>query len=96
MQTPVDTTYLADNVVMFRYFEVAGHIRRAISVMKKRSGSHELTIRELRMGNNGLVVGEPLGEFHGILTGTPTFIGAEKNLIADKTLRRVDGAADGR
>jgi hypothetical protein len=50
MRTPVDTTYLADNVLMFRYFESFGQVRRAISVVKKRSGAHELTIRELSMG----------------------------------------------
>jgi circadian clock protein KaiC len=73
MQSPVDTSYLADVVVLFRYFEAAGHIRRAISVMKKRSGRHESTLRELRMGSDGLWVGDPLTEFHGVLTGTPQF-----------------------
>jgi circadian clock protein KaiC len=71
MQSPVDTSYLADSVVLFRYFEAHGRIRRAISVVKKRSGAHEDTLRELRMGSGGLWVGEPLTEFHGVLTGVP-------------------------
>ena len=75
MQSPVDTTYLADNVIMFRYFEARGRVRRAISVFKKRSGAHENTLRELRIGPVGLVVGEPLEEFHGVLTGVPSFLG---------------------
>jgi circadian clock protein KaiC len=75
MHTPVDTTYLADNVIMFRYFEARGRVRRAISVFKKRSGEHEDTIREMRLGPQGLVIGEPLDGFQGVLTGVPTFIG---------------------
>ena len=81
MQSPVDTTYLADNVLLFRYFEAAGQIRRAVSVVKKRSGSHELTIRELRMSNDGLLIGGPLEEFNGILTGTPSFVGSATSLM---------------
>jgi circadian clock protein KaiC len=75
MDSPVDTTYLADNVILFRYFEDRGHVRRAISVFKKRSGAHEHTIRELRLGAGGLEIGEPLQDFQGVLTGVPTFIG---------------------
>jgi circadian clock protein KaiC len=81
MQTPVDTTYLADNVILFRYFESRGHIRRAISVAKKRSGKHEATIRELQITEKGLQIGEPLTEFHGVLTGVPTYIGTPDELI---------------
>lgn len=73
MDSPIDTTYLADTVVLFRYFEVMGEIRQALSVVKKRSGKHERTIRELKLGANGIEVGEPLRDFHGILTGTPSF-----------------------
>jgi circadian clock protein KaiC len=94
MQTPVDTTYLADNVILFRYFEAAGHIRRAISVMKKRSGSHELTIRELTMSDHGLLIGDPLDQFHGVLTGTPTFVGADKNLIRTEARTATGGNAN--
>jgi circadian clock protein KaiC len=75
MDTPVDTTYLADNVILFRYFEARGHVRRAISVVKKRSGAHENTIREMTLGPDGLVIGEPLDGFQGVLTGVPSFVG---------------------
>ena len=75
MQTPVDTTYLADNVLLFRYFEARGRVCRAISVFKKRSGAHEHTIREMRFGNQGLIIGEPLTGFQGVLTGVPTLVG---------------------
>jgi circadian clock protein KaiC len=75
MQSPVDTTYLADNVLLFRYFESRGHVRRAISVVKKRSGKHEHTIRELNVTEQGLYIGAPLEEFQGVLTGVPTYVG---------------------
>ena len=71
MQTPLDTSYLADSVILFRYFETDGAVRQAISVLKKRSGHHEKTIREFTISNTGIAVGEPLSNFHGILTGTP-------------------------
>ena len=71
MQTPVDASYLADAVVMLRYFESRGEVRQAISVMKKRGGAHERTIRDFRMTATGLEVGEPLRNFRGILTGVP-------------------------
>ena len=72
MQSPIDTSYLADTVVLLRYFEAAGEVRQAISVVKKRSGAHEQTIRELRFDAKGIHVGEPLTHFQGILTGVPT------------------------
>ncbi len=75
MESPVDTTYLADSVILLRYFETAGEVRQAISVLKKRSGRHERTIREFGMGSDGLRVGEPLREFHGVLSGTPLYGG---------------------
>lgn len=75
MTAPVDTTYLADNVILFRYFEAAGRVRRALSVVKKRNGHHELTIRELELNEAGIVIGEPLADFHGVLTGIPTYVG---------------------
>ncbi len=75
MASPVDTTYLADNVVLFRYFEAAGRVRRAVSVVKKRNGYHEDTIRELALNEKGIVIGEPLSDFHGVLTGVPTYVG---------------------
>lgn len=69
MVTPVDVSYLADAVLIFRYFEAGGRVRKAISMMKKRGGSHEDTIRELSFGPEGIHVGPPLEEFRGILTG---------------------------
>ena len=75
MRSPVDSTYLADNVVMFRNFEAYGHLRRAIAVTKKRSGAHELTLRELRMDSQGISISEPLHDFQGVLTGVPTYHG---------------------
>jgi circadian clock protein KaiC len=74
MATPVDASYLADSIVMFRYFEALGEVRKAISVAKKRGGSHENTIRELTINHHGIHVGEPLVEFQGVLTGVPSFI----------------------
>jgi len=81
MTTPVDTTYLADNVILFRFFESAGTVRRALSVVKKRNGQHEKTIRELDLDETGIVIGEPLKDFHGVLTGVPTYIGKADPLI---------------
>jgi len=81
MSSPVDTTYLADNVLLFRYFEAAGWVRRAISVVKKRNGYHERTIREIDINEHGVVIGEPLEGFHGILTGVPTYVGKTRELM---------------
>lgn len=71
MQSPVDTSYLADSVILLRYFEYAGKVKKAISVVKKRSGEHEESIRELRFGSDGIHLSEPLAQFRGILTGVP-------------------------
>lgn len=73
MGTPVDVSYLADNVLMLRFFEASGAVRRAISVVKKRTGYHENTIREMRMSSEGITVGKPLSDFHGVLTGVPSY-----------------------
>lgn len=81
MHSPVDTTYLADNVILFRYFEARGQVRRAISVVKKRSGRHELTIRELTVGANGIEIGPPLNDLQGILTGVPSFVEKSAKLL---------------
>ncbi|THV12808.1 circadian clock protein KaiC [Rhizobium rhizophilum] len=75
MRSPVDVTYLADTVILLRYFEAQGRVRRAISVIKKRTGRHEDTIREYRIRNEGLTLGEPLTGFQGILQGVPLLIG---------------------
>jgi len=73
--SPIDVSYLADTVLLFRYFERTGSIRQAISVLKKRSGAHERTIRELVFEEGRIRVGPPLDEFEGVLTGTPRYIG---------------------
>jgi len=75
MQTPVDVSYLADNILLLRYFEAHGEVRQAISMIKKRSGPHEHSIRELRLGSKGISVGQPLKDFQGVLTGTPFWTG---------------------
>ena len=74
MKTPVDVTYLADAVILLRFFETEGSVRRAMSVIKKRTGKHEDTIREFWI-DDGLHVGEPLAQFHGVLRGTPVLTG---------------------
>lgn len=74
MQSAVDLTYLADTVVLFRYFESLGSVRQALSVIKKRSGDHERTIREIKVGANGVCVGAPLTDMQGVLNGTPAFL----------------------
>jgi circadian clock protein KaiC len=79
MQSPLDVSYLADTILLFRYFERAGEIRQAISVVKKRSGAHERTIRELFMQDGRVYVGKPLSEFEGVLTGVPKLIASELN-----------------
>ena len=78
MATPVDISYLADAVVLLRYFEATGRLHRAISVLKRRGGGHETAIRELELSSTGLKVGERLAQFHGILTGAPQIAGQVK------------------
>jgi circadian clock protein KaiC len=84
MQTPIDTTYLADTVILFRYFEAMGEVRQAVSVLKKRSGKHERTIRELSLGANGITIGQPLKDFQGVLSGTPVYCGPDKAITRPK------------
>jgi circadian clock protein KaiC len=83
MNSPVDVTYLADTVVLLRYFEAIGQVRRAISVIKKRTGMHETTIREYAISERGLSIGEPLESFQGVLRGVPSFVGGRIPLIPD-------------
>ncbi len=83
MKTPVDVTYLADTVILLRYFEARGRVRRAISVVKKRTGTHEDTIREYRIGSQGFTLGEPLIGFQGVLRGVPTLADTTADLLAD-------------
>lgn len=75
METPLDISYLSDTVLMLRYFELDGTVRRALSVVKKRSGHHEHTIREFRLGRAGVTLGPPLKSFGGILSGVPQYTG---------------------
>lgn len=81
MKAPVDITYLADTVILLRYFEALGNVRRAVSVIKKRFGSHENTIREYKVSSQGMTVGEPLSAFQGVLRGVPTYIGEARPLL---------------
>ena len=81
MNAPIDISYLADTILMLRFFEASGAVRRAISVVKKRTGEHETTIREFRISANGIRVGDALTEFHGVLTGVPQYVGARTPLM---------------
>jgi circadian clock protein KaiC len=91
MQSPIDTTYLADNVILFRFFELQGEMHRAVSVTKKRSGPHERSIREMFIGPDGVDISKPLSDVHGILAGTARRI---SDGDGDELLRR--GSQDGR
>jgi len=74
-------SFLADTVILLRFFESFGTVRQAISVVKKRRGAHERTLRELNIGPSGVQVGEVLQEFEGVLTGVPRYRGRQGNLI---------------
>jgi circadian clock protein KaiC len=78
----IDVSYLADTVLLFRYFEVEGAIHQALGVFKKRTGRHERTLRQLKITEGGIIVGEPLAGFRGIMTGTPEYDG-ETRMIGD-------------
>lgn len=80
MSSPTDVSYLADNVLLLRYFEASGEVRQAISAMKRRAGPHERSIREMSLDSGKLVIGEPLKNFVGVLTGTPEFKGGQSLL----------------
>jgi circadian clock protein KaiC len=83
VESPVDISYLADTVLLLRYFEAFGQVRRALSVVKKRSGPHEPALREMLIRpNQGVTVGEPLVQFQGVLSGRPTYVGEESPLGA--------------
>ncbi|GJD93139.1 ATPase domain-containing protein [Methylobacterium iners] len=81
MKAPVDITYLADTVILLRYFEAWGRVLRAMSVVKKRMGAHEDTIREYRINGRGITLGEPLTNFQGVLSGVPTLVDAGPVLL---------------
>jgi circadian clock protein KaiC len=80
----LDVSYVADVVILLRFFEADGRIRKAISVVKNRSGAHEDTIREFRIDKEGVRVGGPLSDFKGILTGTPEYVGSQAPLMEDR------------
>ncbi|WP_114949017.1 ATPase domain-containing protein [Microvirga calopogonii] len=85
MKSPVDITYLADTVILLRYFEAFGQVRRAISIIKKRFGTHENTIREIRIDSRGIAIGEPLEGFQGVLRGTPVLANGDRaRLLEDR------------
>jgi len=73
IQSPVDVSYLADTVVLLRYFEADGEMRQAISIVKHRTGAHERSIRQFQMSSQGIAVGPPLRAFRGIFSGTPSY-----------------------
>jgi circadian clock protein KaiC len=85
MKAPVDITYLADNVIITRYFEVLGKVKKAISVLKKRIGFHEATIREFKISKSGVDVGPPLNEFQGVLTGVPVYRGSPESILGESS-----------
>lgn len=84
MATSLNVSYIADVVLLIRFFEAEGRIRKAISVLKNRSGQHEDAIRELRIDSGGVRIGEPLVTFRGVLTGTPEYIGSRGPLMEDR------------
>jgi circadian clock protein KaiC len=84
MHSPFDLSYLADTVMLLRYFEAQGEVRQAISVIKKRSGLHERTIREFQITNQGLRVGAPLKDFQGVLTGVPMYTGRSEAIMQNR------------
>jgi circadian clock protein KaiC len=81
LESPIDVSYLIDTILLMRYFEADGEVHKAISVVKKRLGQHERTIRECQLGSRGLKVGEPLDKFHGVLTGIPAYRGDAHQLL---------------
>jgi circadian clock protein KaiC len=84
MRSPIDLSYLTDTIILLRYFELLGRVRRAVSVIKKRTGPHETTIREFGINDQGLYLGEPLSALQGIMRGTPEYRGAESPLAPGK------------
>lgn len=78
MSTQVDASYLADNVILLRYFEAQGEVQKAISIFKKRGSAHERTIRRIAITTKGIQIGPVLRQFHGILTGVPKLLEGEE------------------
>jgi circadian clock protein KaiC len=86
MQNPLDLTYLSDSVLLLRYFEMDGQIRRAVSMIKKRTGRHESSIREFAISDGGIKVGPALEGFRGVLTGVPVYEQAERSLASARAV----------
>jgi circadian clock protein KaiC len=86
----VDVSYLADSVMLFRYFETHGEIRQAVSVFKRRTGGHERTLREMSIDQSGVTIGEPLRKFRAIMTGVPQYDGPTPQLSS----ARQNGGSD--
>lgn len=84
MQSPLDVSFLADTVILLRFFEASGQVRQAISVVKKRRGAHERTLREMKIGSSGVQIGEVLEQFEGVLTGVPRFRGSQEQLLRNR------------
>jgi circadian clock protein KaiC len=84
MQNPIEMSYLTDAVVQLRYFESEGEVKQAISVIKKRSGHHQRSIREFKIDEHGIRVGEPLSQFRGILTGVPQYHGETREMLDER------------
>jgi circadian clock protein KaiC len=81
LESPIDVSYLIDTILLLRFFEARGEVHKAVSVVKKRLGTHERTIRECQLGEHGLRVGAPLEGFHGVLSGIPTYTGEKRQLL---------------
>jgi circadian clock protein KaiC len=90
MTSPIDVTYLADTVLMFRFFEADGAVHKALSVIKKRTGQHEHTIRELFIDGGGIRIGPPLDAFRGVLTGVPVLVDKKQERRRRGPARRVN------
>ena len=84
MNAPIDVSFLADAVILLRFFEAAGSVRQAVSVVKKRRGFHERTLREMKIGRRGMEIGNVLEEFEGVLTGVPRYRGSSENLLDEQ------------
>ena len=80
----INVSFLSDAVLLLRFFEAGGRMRKALSVIKNRGGGHEDAIREVRLDEGGIRIGEPLTQFHGVLTGTPTYLGDGDPLLMER------------
>jgi circadian clock protein KaiC len=93
IQSSLNISFIADTVLLLRFFEAGGRVRKAISALKNRGGGHEDTIREFRIDQHGIRIGEPLTAFQGVLTGTPSYTGAGKPLLEGWD-EGIEGGAD--